>query len=97
MIFKFICKDVSDLDSGIHLVNYLIFYTMSLILALGGNPWKKLSRLVQTKMSLGDAQCEKENKNIPAALVLARHRLAIDEAGLEALLCLCLSIGNFSI
>ena len=76
-------------------MNYLISYTMSLILAFGGNPWTKLSMLAQTKMSLGDAQFEKENRNIPAALVLSRHRLAIDEAGLEALLCLCLSIGKF--
>ena len=86
-----------DLISGIHLVNYLIFYTVSLILALGGKPWKKLYMLIQTKMSLGNAQYEKENRSVPAELVLARHRLAIDEAGLEALLCLCLSIGKFAI
>jgi|688.fasta_scaffold417023_1 hypothetical protein len=79
---------------GIHNINYLIFYFISLILALVGNPWKKLSMLAQTQLSLGDAKCEKENGNIPAVSILSRHRLSIDEAGLEALLCMCLNIGN---
>jgi hypothetical protein len=75
-------------------VNYLIFYTISLILALVGNPYRKLKRLTETKLSLGDARREKENDSIPALSVLSRHRLAIDEAGLEALLCMCLNIGK---
>jgi hypothetical protein len=75
-------------------INYLIFYFISLILALVGNPWKKLYMLVQTQLSLGDAQSEKEKENIPAVSVLSRHRLSIDEAGFEAFQCMCLNIGK---
>jgi len=50
--------------------------------------------LAQTQLSLGNASCEKEKENIPAVSILSRHRLAIDEAGLEALLCMCLNIGK---
>ena len=86
---------VNLLFLGHHNTNYFIFYFVSLILALVGNPWKKLSMLIATKFSLGRAQNEEENKTIPAIFVLSRHRLAIDEAGLEALLCMCLNVGKY--
>jgi hypothetical protein len=61
---------------------------------LFGNPYKKLKMLIATKLSLGDARREKENGRIPAVSVLLRHRLIIDEAGLEAVLCLNTNVGN---
>ena len=58
------------------------------------NPWKNLRMLIQVKLILGDPTSEKKATNIPVIPTLLRHRLAIDEAGIEALLCMCLIIGN---
>ena len=75
-------------------MNYFIFYTVSLVLALKRNPWKNLRMLIQIKLALGDPTSEKENRTIQVIPTLLRYRLAIDEAGLEAFLCMCLTIGN---
>jgi len=77
-------------------VNYLIFFTVSLILSLKRNPWKNLRMLIQIKLNLEDPISEQENRIIPTTPILLRHRLAIDEAGLEALLCMCLTMGNYT-
>jgi hypothetical protein len=50
--------------------------------------------LIATKFSLGRVKEEVTSAAIPPLYVLSRHRLAIDEAGLEALLCMCLNVGK---
>jgi hypothetical protein len=80
--------------SAIHNTNYFIFYSLSLILALVGNPWRKLSMLIATKFSLGRVKEEVTSAAIPPLYVLSRHRLVIDEAGMEALVCMCLNVGK---
>jgi hypothetical protein len=50
--------------------------------------------LIATKFSLGRVKEEVTSAAIPPLYVLSRHRLAIDEAGFEALLCMCLNVGK---